>query len=52
MQEEALPIYMQHSIQEREWVIINAGSRNLVARLQTRDLLGLLQPLVVDVAKD
>ena len=28
------------------------GRRNLVARLQTRDLLGLLQPRVVDVAKD
>jgi prolyl-tRNA editing enzyme YbaK/EbsC (Cys-tRNA(Pro) deacylase) len=50
--QEALLIYMQHSIQEREWVIVNAGSRNLVARLQTRDLVRLLQPRVVDVAKD
>ena len=48
----ALLIYIEHSIQEREWVIVNAGSRSLGVRLKTRDLIDIIRPYSVNVAKD
>jgi len=46
-----LPVYIERSILELPAVYINGGRRGLLVRLETKDLVRLLAPIAVDVAR-
>jgi Cys-tRNA(Pro) deacylase len=46
-----LPVYMERSITRLPAVYINGGRRGLLVRLETKDLLAMLEPKLVDVAQ-
>jgi Cys-tRNA(Pro) deacylase len=47
---KALPVYMEKTIGELPEVLINAGSRGLLARMPTREITRILKPVMVNVA--
>jgi len=47
---KALPVYMEKTIGELPEVLINAGSRGLLARMPTREIIRILKPVMVNVA--
>ena len=47
---KALPVYMERSIAELPAIYINGGRRGFLVRIKPQDLVGLLQPQLVDVA--
>ena len=47
---KALPTFMERSITELPAIYINGGRRGFLLRLQTSELLRVLQPQLVDVA--
>lgn len=44
-----MPIYMQASIAEHEFIFINAGKRGLLARMSPRVIIDLLAPELVEM---
>ncbi|MFO7569578.1 MAG: aminoacyl-tRNA deacylase [Smithellaceae bacterium] len=47
---KALRLYMEKTIADLPFMMINAGSRGLLARMQPAILIGLLRPVFVSVA--
>jgi len=47
---KALPVYMEKTIGELPEALINAGSRGLLARMPTREIIRILKPVMVNVA--
>jgi Cys-tRNA(Pro) deacylase len=45
-----LPVYMERSIAELPAVYINGGRRGFLLRVETRNLVSVLKPTLVDVA--
>jgi Cys-tRNA(Pro) deacylase len=48
---KALPVYVERSILELPAIYINGGRRGLLVRLEPKDLVRLLAPIAVDVAR-
>ncbi len=48
---KALPVYIERSILELPAIYINGGRRGLLVRLEPKDLVRLLAPIAVDVAR-
>lgn len=48
---QALPVYIESSILELPRILINAGSRGLLAVISPRDLEKVLKPVKVNVAR-
>ena len=47
---KALPVFMEETIAALPFVLVNAGSRGLLARIATADLVRVLNPVPVQVA--
>jgi Cys-tRNA(Pro) deacylase len=47
---KAMPIYMESTITDLPAIFINAGSRGLLARMPSSELIRLLKPISVSVA--
>jgi len=47
---KGLPVYMEQTIAELPDLLINAGSRGLLARMKTVELIRILKPMLVSVA--
>lgn len=47
---KALPVYMEQTIADLPDILINAGSRGLLARMPTVELIRILKPASVSVA--
>jgi len=47
---KAMPVYMEHTIADLPEIFINAGSRGLLARMPSAELIRILKPLAVSVA--
>jgi Cys-tRNA(Pro) deacylase len=47
---KALPVYMEQTIADLPEILINAGSRGLLARMPSVELIRILKPAVVNVA--
>ncbi len=47
---KAMPIYMERTITDLPEIFINAGSRGLLARMPSSELIRLLKPISVSVA--
>jgi len=47
---KALPVYMEQTIAELPDILINAGSRGLLAQIPTAELIRILKPTAVSVA--
>lgn len=47
---KALPIYMEQTIADLPEIFINAGSRGLLARMPSAELMRILKPIAVSVA--
>jgi len=47
---KAIPVYMEKTIPDSPEVFINAGSRGLLARMSTTELVRILKPTPVSVA--
>jgi Cys-tRNA(Pro) deacylase len=45
-----LPVYMEESIRDLQTILINAGSRGLLARMAPAELVRILNPVMVNVA--
>jgi len=45
-----LPVYMEQTIAELPDILINAGSRGLLARIPTAEVVRILKPVYVNVA--
>jgi Cys-tRNA(Pro) deacylase len=48
---KVLPVYVERSILELRAIYINGGRRGLLVRLEPKDLVRLLAPIAVDVAR-
>jgi Cys-tRNA(Pro) deacylase len=47
---KALPVYMEQTIADLPEIFINAGSRGLLARMPSAELIRILKPVAVSVA--
>lgn len=47
---KVLPVYMEKTITDLSEIFINAGSRGLLARIPTTELIRILKPISVSVA--
>ena len=47
---KAMPVYMEQTIADLPEIFINAGSRGLLARMPSDELIGILKPVTVSVA--
>ena len=47
---KAMPVYMESTIADLPEIFINAGSRGLLARMPSAELLRILKPIAVSVA--
>jgi len=47
---KTLPVYMEQTITELPDILINAGSRGLLARIPTKEIVRILKPTLVNVA--
>lgn len=47
---KAMPIYMESTIADLPEIFINAGSRGLLARMPSAELIRILKPIAVSVA--
>ena len=47
---KTLPVYIEQTIMELPDILINAGSRGLLAKMSTHELVRLLKPIAVNVA--
>ena len=47
---KAMPVYMEQTISDLPEIFINAGSRGLLARMPSTELIRLLKPIAVSVA--
>jgi Cys-tRNA(Pro) deacylase len=47
---KALPVYMESSVADLPEIFINAGSRGLLAKMHTAELVRILKPIAVNVA--
>ena len=47
---KTLPVYIEQTIMELPDILINAGSRGLLAKMPTHELVRLLKPIAVNVA--
>jgi Cys-tRNA(Pro) deacylase len=47
---KSLPVYMEESIGDLQTILINAGSRGLLARMAPAELVRILNPVMVNVA--
>lgn len=47
---KTLPVYMERTIADLPDIFINAGSRGLLARMASAEVLRILQPVLVNVA--
>ncbi|MFT5685127.1 MAG: Cys-tRNA(Pro) deacylase [Myxococcota bacterium] len=49
---KSLPIYVERTILDLEHLWINGGKRGLLVRITPADLVGILRPVSVEVARD
>ena len=49
---KAIPVYIERTILDFEMIWINVGKRGLLAHLKVADLVSILKPTPVDVARD
>jgi len=47
---KAIPVYMEQTIADLPEIFINAGSRGLLARMPSAELIRILKPITVSVA--
>jgi Cys-tRNA(Pro) deacylase len=47
---KAIPVYMEQTIADLPEIFINAGSRGLLARMPSAELIRILKPIAVSVA--
>jgi Cys-tRNA(Pro) deacylase len=47
---KAIPVYMEQTIADLPEIFINAGSRGLLARMPSAELMRILKPITVSVA--
>jgi Cys-tRNA(Pro) deacylase len=47
---KSMPVYMEQTIADLPEIFINAGSRGLLARMPTAEVVRILQPVYVNVA--
>jgi prolyl-tRNA editing enzyme YbaK/EbsC (Cys-tRNA(Pro) deacylase) len=45
-----MPVYMESTITDLPEIFINAGSRGLLARMPSAELIRILKPIAVSVA--